>query len=79
MKTNELYCNEDFVNVTMPNTYLLTTEQVINKPIRNENGVQIGKLTDADEDFIYGIVYNVSNLYKDPTSATVEINFEGEN
>lgn len=62
---DELHCCEAFVNVTMNNDLNLTTEQIENVPIYNEERKVIGKLTDADEDNIYGIVYSVRNLYPD--------------
>ena len=68
----ELFCAY-FINVAMNNIYHLTTEQVENKPIKDENGVMIGRLTDADEDLIYGIVFNVSSIYKDTTPASYSI------
>ena len=49
----------------MNNDLNLTTEQIENVPIYNEERKVIGKLTDADEDNIYGIVYSVRNLYPD--------------
>lgn len=64
-KLDELHCYEAFVNVTMNNDLNLTTEQIENVPIYNEERKVIGKLTDADEDNIYGIVYSVRNLYPD--------------
>ena len=64
-KLDELHCCEAFVNVAMNNDLNLTTEQVENVPIYNEERKVIGKLTDADEDNIYGIVYSVRNLYPD--------------
>lgn len=62
---DELHCCETFVCVTMNNDLNLTTEQIENVPIYNEERKIIGKLTDADEDNIYGIVYSVRNLYPD--------------
>lgn len=76
MITNELICDEEFVQVSMPNTVGLTTEQVLNKPILDEKRRKIGHLTEADEDFIYGVVYSPSSLYKDPSPASVEIVLE---
>lgn len=64
-KLDELHCCEVFVNVAMNNDLNLTTEQIENVPIYNEERKVIGKLTDADEDNIYGIVYSVRNLYPD--------------
>lgn len=73
MIIDHIWCNEEFINVAMNNIYHLTTEQVENKPIKDENGVMIGRLTDADEDLIYGIVFNVSSIYKDTTPASYSI------
>lgn len=78
IETNELCCSEEFVNVMMPNRYKLTTDRVANKPINNEKGIQIGKLMNADEDYIYGIVYLISELFKDSKTATCEINLEAK-
>lgn len=64
-KLDELHYCEAFVNVAMNNDLNLTTEQIENVPIYNEERKVIGKLTDADEDNIYGIVYSVRNLYPD--------------
>lgn len=60
---DELYCCEAFVNVVTNNFWNVTTEQIENVPILNEERKVIGKLTDADENNIYGIVYSVRNLY----------------
>lgn len=60
---DELHCCEAFVNVVTNNFWNVTTEQIENVPILNEERKVIGKLTDADENHIYGIVYSVRNLY----------------
>ena len=78
MKTNDINIIEKFVNVSIPNNYHLSTEQVKDKPIRNGKGIQIGKLTDADEDCIYGTVYSVASLYGYQPPKTVEICIEKE-
>lgn len=74
---NEEKCNEyapyPCKYVVMDNIDHLTTEQVENKPIKDENGVTIGRLTGADEDLIYGIVFGVSSIYKDATPASWSI------
>lgn len=69
MIIDDIWCTEEFVNVAMNNTDHLTTEQVENKPIKDENGVIIGRLTGADEDLIYGIVFCITSIYKDTTIA----------
>ena len=73
MKTNDINIIEKFVNISIPNNYHLSTEQVKDKPIRNDKGIQIGKLTDADEDYIYGLIYSVASLYGYQSPKTVEI------
>lgn len=78
MNIDDIWCTEEFINVAMNNTEHLTTEQVENKPIKDENGVTIGRLTDADEDLIYGIVFSVSSIYKDATPASCSIEIVSE-
>ena len=73
IKIDDLCCDEQFINIINPNHWGLTTEQVTNKPIINEKDKVIGKLVEADEDYIYGIVYNAAELYKDPTPVSVEV------
>lgn len=78
MIVDDIWCTEEFINVAMNNTDHLTTEQVENKPIKDENGVTIGRLTGADEDLIYGIVFSVSSIYKDATPASCSIEIVSE-
>lgn len=64
---DEIWCAEEFVNVKINNVFGLTTEQVKNRPLldkRNEPYSRvIGHLTEADEEYIYGIVYSLADLY----------------
>lgn len=78
MIVDDIWCTEEFINVAMDNIDHLTTEQVENKPIKDENGVTIGRLTGADEDLIYGIVFSVSSIYKDSTPASCSIEIVSE-
>lgn len=80
MIIDDIWCNEEFINVAMNNIYHLTMEQVENKPIKDENGVTIGRLTDADKDLIYGIVFSIYSIYKDitPASCSIEITSKKE-
>lgn len=71
--TNELTSYESFINVSMPNKDGLTTEQVNNISIVNEKGFKVGHLLEADDDYIYGVIYSASNLFKDPIPASFEI------
>ena len=49
----------------MENLEILSIDQVVGKRILNEKGSKIGRIIDADEDFIYGIVHRGSELFKD--------------
>ena len=69
----DIWCTEEFINVVMENIDHLMTEQVENKPIKDENGVTIGRLTGADEDLIYGMVFSVPSICKDVTTASYSI------
>ena len=65
MKVDNIYCSEPFIHVYMENSENLSTDQVAGKSILNEKGSKIGRLIEADEDFIYGIVHRGSELFKD--------------
>lgn len=71
--TNELLRCEQFIKVSMPNKDELTTEQVKNVSIVNKEGFKVGHLVEADEDYIYGVVYSASSLFEDPTPTSFEI------
>lgn len=80
---DEIWCAEEFINIKINNSFNLTTEQVKNKPLldkRNEPYSKVvGRLIEADEDYIYGIMYSPSYLYdKRNESFSVEIHYEGE-
>lgn len=74
MITKTPICSEVYVSVSIPNKDRLTTGQVKNKPILDENRKQIGHLVEADEDYIYGVVYKSGMLFKkDQTPVSFEI------
>lgn len=73
MKAEDIHCIEEFLNVKMNNIDHLTTEQVDGKPIKDKTGRRIGTLTDADEDFIYGVIYDGFPLYEEPETISFEI------
>ena len=78
---DEIWCTEEFVNIKFNNYYGLTTEQVQNEPLldrRNKPYSRIvGHLIEADEEFIYGIMYSPSDLYDDrKESFSIEIHYE---
>ena len=65
MKVDNIYCSEPFIHVYIENLENLSTDQVADKSILNEKGSKIGRIIDADEDFIYGIIHCGSELFKD--------------
>ena len=76
MKVDNIYCSEPFIHVCIENLVNLSTDQVAGKSILNEKGSKIGRLIEADEDFIYGIIYRGSELFKD-SFYNFEIDMEG--
>ena len=76
MKVDNIYCSEPFIHVCMENSENLSTDQVADKLILNEKGSKIGRLIEADEDFIYGIVHHGSELFRDSFYG-FEIDMEG--
>lgn len=62
---DEIYINEDFINVKFNNNFNINEPELINKPIINEEGRKIGYITDADEEYVYGIVFSAYNIFED--------------
>lgn len=80
---DEIWCAEEFINIKINNAFGLTTEQVKNRPLldkRNEPYSRvIGHLIEADEDYIYGIVYSLADLYDErKESFSMEIHYKDE-
>lgn len=78
---DEIWCAEEFINIKINNSFNLTTEQVKNEPLldkRNEPYSRVvGHLIEADEEYIYGIMYSPSDLYDDrKESFSIEIHYE---
>ena len=78
---DEIRFTEEFINIKINNSFGLTTEQVKDEPLldrRNEPYSRvIGHLTEADENYIYGIVYNPKDLYDErKDSFSMEIHYE---
>lgn len=73
MIIDDIWYIKGFVNIAINNIDHLTTKEIKGKPIKDEKGVVIGKLTGADENLIYGIVFSVSSIYKDATPASCSI------
>ena len=60
----DMWCSEKFINITIKNKQNVTTDDIKNRPIINENGRVIGMLLEADDEHIYGYVYSLSEIYK---------------
>lgn len=62
---DKIYVNEDFIDVKFDNNFNVNESELINKPILNEKGRKIGYITDADEEFVYGIIFSAYNIFED--------------
>jgi len=64
---DDIWCSEEFINIKINNSFGLTTEQVEKRPLLDSRNKPysrvVGCLLEADEDYIYGIMYNPSDLY----------------
>lgn len=78
---DEIWCTEEFINIKFNNHYGLKTEQVKNVPLVDKrDGAYsrvVGHLIEADEEYIYGYMYSLSDLYDDrKESFSMEIYYE---
>ena len=78
---NEIWCTEEFINIKFNNCYGLTTEQVENEPLLDKRNKPysrcVGHVIEADEEYIYGIMYRPSDLYdSEKESFSMEIHYE---
>lgn len=62
---NDMVCTEEFINVSFENSMGITKADINleNTFIYSSNGKQVGKVTDLDEDRIYGILYSPAHLF----------------
>ena len=63
INSEDIWCSDKFINVTLVNTNNLTTDEVHRRPLINEDGKIIGVLLEADEEHLYGYVYSLNSLY----------------
>ena len=64
------------IDIRVNNPCKLTTEQVAEKPIKKRDYMGdriVGKCTEADEDYIYGVVYDPSVLIPHSGCYTFEV------
>lgn len=62
----DLWYSEKFINITIKNTDKLTTEEIHNRPIVTDNGFGkvVGILLEADEEYLYGYIYNFNEVFE---------------
>ena len=68
----------DFYEVQFDNIYNVPSESLIGLPIKNNDNQIIGRITDVDEDLIFGIIYSIYNMF-DKKDTEFEITIEDNN
>lgn len=68
----------DFYEVQFDNIYNVPSESLIGLPIKNNENKIIGRITDVDEDLIFGIIYSIYNMF-DKKDTEFEITMEDNN
>lgn len=68
----------DFYEVQFDNIYNVPSELLIGLPIKNNENKIIGRITDVDEDLIFGIIYSIYNMF-DKKDTEFEITMEDNN
>ena len=63
LKDDDLWCSEQFINITLNNKGNFTTEEVHNRPLVTKGGKVVGMLLEADEEHLYGYLYSLSEIY----------------
>lgn len=81
IQKDEIRLDGEFIKIKIANSFGLTTEQVQNEPLLDRRhepySMVIGFLTEADEDYVYGIVYNPKDLFDESKeSFSMEIHYE---
>lgn len=62
---DEIYVSQNYIHIRFDNNFNISESELINKPILNEKGRKIGYITEADEEFIYGIVFSACSIFED--------------
>lgn len=78
IKNEDITLISDFYEVQFDNIYNVPSESLIGLPIKNNENKIIGRITDVDEDLIYGIIYSIYNMF-DKKDTEFEITMEDNN
>ena len=78
IKNEDITLISDFYEVQFDNIYNVPSKSLIGLPIKNNENKIIGRITDVDEDLIYGIIYSIYNMF-DKKDTEFEITMEDNN
>lgn len=78
IKNEDITLISDFYEVQFDNIYNVPSETLIGLPIKNNENKIIGRITDVDEDLIFGIIYSIYNMF-DKKDTEFEITMEDNN
>lgn len=78
IKNEDITLISDFYEVQFDNIYNVPSESLIGLPIKNNENRIIGRITDVDEDLIFGIIYSIYNMF-DKKDIEFEITMEDNN
>ena len=78
IKNEDITLISDFYEVQFDNIYNVPNESLIGLPIKNNDNQIIGRITDVDEDLIFGIIYSIYNMF-DKKDTEFEITMEDNN
>lgn len=78
IKNEDITLISDFYEVQFDNIYNVPSETLIGLPIKNNENKIIGRITDVDEDLIFGIIYSIYNMF-DKKDTEFEIAMEDNN
>lgn len=63
IKNEDITLISDFYEVQFDNIYNVPSESLIGLPIKNNENQIIGRITDVDEDLIFGIIYSIYDMF----------------
>lgn len=78
IQNEDIILISDFYEVQFDNIYNVPSESLIGLPIKNNDNQIIGRITDVDEDLIFGIIYSIYDIF-DKKDTEFEITIEDNN
>lgn len=78
IKNEDITLISDFYEVQFDNIYNVPSESLIGLSIKNNENRIIGRITDVDEDLIFGIIYSIYDMF-DKKDTEFEIIMEDNN